>query len=119
MACMADRSSYRILVVRSEGKGHLQDLGVDGTTVLKWMFKKCDGEACTSLAVQDDHSWSKQWISIPWVSTPLQTGGIEYCQVFGDTSLHSKVYALILKLYFNFNLNKYSNSNHQLTVIKL
>jgi len=28
-------------------------------------------------------------------------------------------YALVLNLYFNFNLNKFSNSNCQLTVIKI
>jgi hypothetical protein len=38
-----DRNSYKVLVGRSEGKGHLQDLGVDGTSVLKWIIKKSDG----------------------------------------------------------------------------
>jgi hypothetical protein len=30
-------------------------------------------------------------VSIPCVSTALQTGGIEYCQVFGDSCLHSEL----------------------------
>jgi len=31
------------VVGRSEGKDHLEDLGLDGRTTLKWIFKKRDG----------------------------------------------------------------------------
>jgi hypothetical protein len=34
------RGTYRVLVGKPEGKNYLQDLGVDGRIVLKWIFKK-------------------------------------------------------------------------------
>jgi hypothetical protein len=40
-----DKNSYKVLVGRSEGKRSLAGPGVDGTSVLKWIFKKSDGEA--------------------------------------------------------------------------
>jgi hypothetical protein len=32
------RGVYRVLVGRPEGKSHLEDLGVDGKIILKWIF---------------------------------------------------------------------------------
>jgi hypothetical protein len=34
------RDAYRVLVGRPEGRSHLEDPGVDGRIILKWMFKK-------------------------------------------------------------------------------
>jgi hypothetical protein len=34
------RGVDRVLVGKPEGKGHLEDPGVDGKTILKWIFKK-------------------------------------------------------------------------------
>jgi hypothetical protein len=39
----------RVLVGRSEGRNRLNDFGVDGRIILKWIFKKWDGEAWTEL----------------------------------------------------------------------
>jgi hypothetical protein len=37
------RGAYRIFVGRPEGRNHLEDPGVDGRIILKWIFKKWDG----------------------------------------------------------------------------
>jgi hypothetical protein len=41
------RGAYTVLVGRSEGKRPLQNLGVDGCVILKWILKKWNGEAWT------------------------------------------------------------------------
>jgi hypothetical protein len=46
VARMAEgRGGYRVLVGRPEGRNHLEDPGVDGRIILKWIFKKWDGRA--------------------------------------------------------------------------
>jgi hypothetical protein len=42
-------AQYRVLVGRTEGKRSLEDLGVEGRMILKWIFKQWDGQACTGL----------------------------------------------------------------------
>jgi hypothetical protein len=41
------RGAYWVLVGSPEGKGHFENLRVDGSVVLKWVFKKSDWEART------------------------------------------------------------------------
>jgi hypothetical protein len=43
------RDAYRVLVGRTDERDQLEDLGVDGRIILKWIFKKWDGEAWTGL----------------------------------------------------------------------
>jgi hypothetical protein len=37
------RSAYRALVGKPEGRNHLEDPGVDGRIILKWIFERLDG----------------------------------------------------------------------------
>jgi len=38
---------YRVLEGRTKGRGSLEDLGVDGRIILKWIFQQWDGQAWT------------------------------------------------------------------------
>jgi len=39
------KCAYKVLVGRPEGKNKLEDLSVDDLIILKWTFKKRDGES--------------------------------------------------------------------------
>jgi len=38
------RGVYRALVGKLEGKSHLEDPGIDGRIILKWIFRMWDGK---------------------------------------------------------------------------
>ena len=41
------RGEYKVLIGKPEGKRSLEDLSIDGCTILNWILKKWDGEAWT------------------------------------------------------------------------
>jgi hypothetical protein len=40
------RGVYRVVVWKPE-RDHLEDPGIDGRIILRWIFRKCDGGALT------------------------------------------------------------------------
>jgi hypothetical protein len=49
VAGMQKSGTYRILVGRPQGRNYLEDQGVDGRRLLKWIFKMWDGRAWTGM----------------------------------------------------------------------
>jgi hypothetical protein len=45
VAHVGDRSAYRIWLGDLMKRGHLEDPGVEGRIIIKWILKKWDGEA--------------------------------------------------------------------------
>ena len=44
-----NRGVYRVLVRKPEGKNHLEDPGIDGKIILRWIIRKWDVGAWTGL----------------------------------------------------------------------
>jgi hypothetical protein len=44
---MGRGETYRVLVGKPEGRGHLKNPGVDGRIILRWIIRKGDGRAWT------------------------------------------------------------------------
>ena len=57
---------YRVLEGRTKGRGSLEDLGVDGRIILKWIFQQWDGQAWTGfiwlrIGTGGGPLWMRQW----------------------------------------------------------
>jgi hypothetical protein len=46
---LVGRVTYRVLVGKPEGKKHLEDPGIDGKILLRWIFRKWDIGTWTGL----------------------------------------------------------------------
>jgi hypothetical protein len=50
VACVGERRGvYRVLVGKPEGKNYLEEPGVDGRIILRWIVRKWDVRAWTGL----------------------------------------------------------------------
>ena len=53
------RGAYRVFVGKLRERDHLEDLGVDGRIILRWMFGKWDGDMyCIDLAQSGERWWA-------------------------------------------------------------
>jgi hypothetical protein len=43
-------------------RGHTEDLGLDGTIILKWVFKKIEWEGVYWINLAED--WDKRWAGL-------------------------------------------------------
>jgi hypothetical protein len=50
MRWVGRRGIYRVLVGKPEGKSHLENTGIDGRIIFRWIFRKWDVEAWTGLS---------------------------------------------------------------------
>ena len=50
-------SVYRVVVWKREGKNHLEDPGVDGRIILRWIFRIWDGSMDWIDLAQDTNMW--------------------------------------------------------------
>jgi hypothetical protein len=51
------RDTYRIVVGKPEGKSYSEELGADGSIMLKWILKKWDGGMEWIDLAQDRERW--------------------------------------------------------------
>jgi hypothetical protein len=52
----ARRGASRVVVGRPNGKNYLEDLGIDGRVLLKWIVQKWDEEAWTGLICRKERT---------------------------------------------------------------
>ena len=57
------RNAHRLLVGKHKERDHLEDLGIDGTIILKWILKKYDGR------IQTGYMWHSTETSVGLLQT--------------------------------------------------
>jgi hypothetical protein len=48
------RSAYWVLVGKPEGEDHVEDPGIDGRIILRWIFRKWDGGGMDWIDLAED-----------------------------------------------------------------
>jgi len=64
------RGVYRVLVGNLRGRDHLEDRGIDGKIILRWIFRKWDGGMDWIDLAQDRDRWRALVNAVMNLQTP-------------------------------------------------
>ena len=64
------KDAYRVLVWRPERRDHLDDLGVDGSVILKWILNTWDGNMDWTELARDRERWKALFKKVMSLQVP-------------------------------------------------
>jgi hypothetical protein len=75
MFCVWGRKGIsRVLLGKPKVRDHLEDLGIDGRIIFKWIFRKWDGGMCKIDLAPDRYSWLAVVSAVMNIQVPQMQG---------------------------------------------